>query len=85
MSQADYYQNGNHSACGTLNYPLSTTLTPLAGLRSQNKNSTDILQKFYQFCLSRHNLFIRSKNENRMIKCDKSITKSQIITGNVLK
>ncbi|MDR2437801.1 MAG: hypothetical protein LBE12_00330 [Planctomycetaceae bacterium] len=24
MSQADYYQNGNHSACGTLNYPLST-------------------------------------------------------------
>ncbi|MDR2440309.1 MAG: hypothetical protein LBE12_13195 [Planctomycetaceae bacterium] len=26
MSQADYYQNGNHSACDTLNSPLSTTV-----------------------------------------------------------
>ncbi|MDR2441609.1 MAG: hypothetical protein LBE12_19780 [Planctomycetaceae bacterium] len=24
MSQADYYQNGNNSACGTINYSLLT-------------------------------------------------------------
>ncbi|MDR2441465.1 MAG: hypothetical protein LBE12_19055 [Planctomycetaceae bacterium] len=24
MSQADYYQNGNHSACDTINYQLFT-------------------------------------------------------------
>ncbi|MDR2437934.1 MAG: hypothetical protein LBE12_01010 [Planctomycetaceae bacterium] len=38
MSQADYYQNGNHSACdtihsqlSTLNFPLSTTAKPYVG------------------------------------------------------
>ncbi|MDR2441397.1 MAG: hypothetical protein LBE12_18705 [Planctomycetaceae bacterium] len=34
MSHADYYQNGNHSACDTINSPLSTTLSPHAGLCS---------------------------------------------------
>jgi hypothetical protein len=37
VSQAIYKYSRLKSACGTLHYQLSTTLTPLAGLRSKNK------------------------------------------------
>ncbi|MDR2441276.1 MAG: hypothetical protein LBE12_18090 [Planctomycetaceae bacterium] len=37
MSQADYYQNGNHSACDTIHYPLSTLHYSMLGLISKTK------------------------------------------------
>ncbi|MDR2441411.1 MAG: hypothetical protein LBE12_18780 [Planctomycetaceae bacterium] len=53
MSQADYYLNDNNSACDTIHYQLPTlNYSPhLTGLRVKNKNSTDILQKFYSYTL----------------------------------
>ncbi|MDR2440152.1 MAG: hypothetical protein LBE12_12400 [Planctomycetaceae bacterium] len=32
MSQADYYPNGNHSACDTIHFPFSTIILPLQGI-----------------------------------------------------
>ncbi|MDR2440889.1 MAG: hypothetical protein LBE12_16125 [Planctomycetaceae bacterium] len=43
MSQADYYPNGNNSACGTLHFPLST-LHYYVTFLNLNNNSTDILR-----------------------------------------
>ncbi|MDR2441188.1 MAG: hypothetical protein LBE12_17645 [Planctomycetaceae bacterium] len=55
MSQADYYPNGNNSACDTIHSPLPTLnysppLAGLAGLRVKNNNSTDRLRNIEFYC-----------------------------------
>ncbi|MDR2441220.1 MAG: hypothetical protein LBE12_17805 [Planctomycetaceae bacterium] len=37
MSQADYYQNGNHSACDTIHYQLSILNSQLLSEEIRNK------------------------------------------------
>ncbi|MDR2440369.1 MAG: hypothetical protein LBE12_13495 [Planctomycetaceae bacterium] len=50
MSQADYYQNGNHSACDTINSPLSTINYQLNRLPVQGDSGEQL------FCNKNRNL-----------------------------
>ncbi|MDR2440653.1 MAG: hypothetical protein LBE12_14925 [Planctomycetaceae bacterium] len=63
MSQADYYQNGNHSACDTLHSPLSTLhyYTALSGRRKKINYSNRQVRLAYcpnSFSHSRNSLLI---------------------------